>query len=178
MKCIMKDKMFRFGLVAVLALAPKEMLYADTATVNDMDLEEITTISEDVNWVELVAKANKEAKSEWNKSDSALERDLKNNLEKSGNIGEPLMIKSDSIFYRVYYTEQMFDLLNSLDNLKERLSEVFLYTKPYSSVETLFKLMAQYQRKLYVILISRDENRSRVISFSPNEYMLFGSKAK
>ena len=178
MKCIMKDRIFPFGLVAVLVLAPKEMLYAGTATVNNMALEEIAAISEDVNWVELVAKANEEAKLERKKSDSAIERDLKNNLEKSGNNDEPLIIKSDSIFYRVFYTEQMFDLLNSLDNLKERLSEVFLYTKPYSSVESLFKLMAQYQRKLHVLLISGDKNKSKVISFSPDEYMLFGSKAK
>lgn len=134
---------------------------------------------EDVNWEILVKKANEEAMSEWIKSESAFENDIKRNFDKWGNKGkEPLIIKNDSILYRLYYSEQVFDMLNSLNNLKERIGEVLLYSKMYNSVKTLLVTMAQHHKKLYIFMVSNERQRLQIISFSEDEYKEFGSKAE
>lgn len=131
----------------------------------------------DENWEKLIENANQELLSEWKFSDSPLESDLKHNLDKWGNTRKlPLMIKNDSIFYQIYYSEKVFDMLISLEDLKERINDVLLYTKPYNAVRTLFMTMAQNQKVLYVLLISNKKQRFHVIPFNANEYKLFGSK--
>lgn len=132
-----------------------------------------------VNWELLVKKANGEALSEWDKSESALEKDLKRNFDKWGNKDkEPFIIKNDSIFYRIYYSEQVFDMLNSLENLKGRLGEVLLYSKLYNSVKTLLVTMAQHNKQLYILMVSNERQRIQIIPYSEEEYKQFGSKAE
>ena len=134
---------------------------------------------DDANWELLVKKANEKAMSEWDKSESALEEDLKRNFNKWGNKGkEPLIIKNDTIFYRIYYSEQVFDMLSSLDNLKERLGEVLSYEKMYSSVKALLVKMAQYHKQLYILMVSNEKQRIQIISYNEEEYKQFGSKAE
>lgn len=134
---------------------------------------------DDANWELLVKKANEEAMSEWDKSESALEKDIKRNFDKWGNKGkEPFIIKNDTIFYRIYYSEQVFNMLSSLDNLKERLGEVLSYTKMYNSVKALLVKMAQHHKNLYILMVSNEKQRLQIIPFSEDEYKHFGSKAE
>ena len=131
-------------------------------------------IPDDVNWEVLVKKANEEAMSEWSKSESAIEKDIKRNLDKWGNKGkEPLTIKNDSIIYSIYYSEQVFDMLSRLDNLKERFGEVLLYTKLYNSVKILLGIMAQHHKDLYILMLSNEKQRFKIIPFSEEEYKIF-----
>lgn len=170
--------------LALIGISNEKCSAENLISTNDlcnthMEIINMESNYDEINWQTLVDKANEEAMSEWENSDSALEKDLKRNLDKWGNRGnEPLMIKNDSIFYRIYYSEQIFDAMNSLDNLKERLSEVFIYTKLYNSVSTLLITMSQHQKELYILMISNKKKRTKVVPFSADEYIQFGSKAK
>lgn len=140
--------------------------------------QENTTCSFDgggPNWTQLIEKANREALSKGDSVDNALERDLRRNLDNWGNKDqEPFYMHVDSIFYRVFYAENVFDLLAEVDDFKERFIEMQMYTKPYDAVQLLLNEMAEHNTTLYFLMVSQETNRKCLIPLYSNEYKLFG----
>ena len=134
---------------------------------------------EQPDWSRLIENANREALSSRDSSDSPLERDLKRNLDNWGNKDQvPFFMQSDSIFYRVYYAENVYDMLIGLADFKERFIEMQKYTKPFESVQVLLDAMARCEKTLFFIMVSQKSYRENVISLQSNDYILFGSKAE
>lgn len=134
---------------------------------------------DDEDWELLVKKANEDAISEWNKSKSALDKDTRRNLEKWGHRDkEPLIVKCDSIFFRVYYPEMSFDATVSHRKLKEILGELLQYRKINNTVKKVFDKMAQHNKELYFLMVSDEKKRIRIIPYGKEDYKRFGTKAK
>lgn len=134
---------------------------------------------DDEDWELLVKKANEDAISEWNKSKSALDKETIRNLEKWGHRDkEALIIKNDSIFFRVFYPEMSFDATVSRGKLKEILGELLQYRKINNTVKKVFDKMAQHNKELYFLMVSDEEQRIRIIPYGKEDYKRFGSKAK
>jgi len=130
------------------------------------------------NWSQLIVNANRKALSMRDSADNALERDLKRNLDSWGNKNmEPFYMHVDSIFYRVFYAENVFDLLAEVDDFKERFIKMQMYTRPYDAVQLLLNEMAEYNKTLYLLMVSKETNRQRMIPLDATDYKLFGIHA-
>lgn len=133
------------------------------------------SIVDQPNWTVLIDNANQESLSMRNVSDNALERDLKRNYDNWGNKDqEPFLMNEDSIILRIFYSETIFDLLTGLDDFKGRFVEMQMFTKPLVSVQLLLDKMEEYNKTLYLVVVSNERKRKCIISLDSTEYKLFG----
>ena len=108
-------------------------------------------------------------------SNNALEKDLKQTSDNWGNKDQDsFYMHEDSIFYRVFFAESIFNLLTVVDDFKERFIEMQMYTKPYDAVQLLLNEMAKHNKTLFYIMVSKESNRKRMIPLVATEYKLFG----
>ena len=144
--------------------------------------QEYTTrnpIGDNTNWIQLIDNANRKSLSMRDSSDNALEKDLKRNLDNWGNKDQkPFSMHMDSIFYRVFYAENIFNILTEVDDFKERFIEMQMYRQTYDAVQVLLNEMAEHNKTLYLLMVSKETNRQLMIPLYANEYKLFGIHAK
>lgn len=144
--------------------------------------QEYTTrnpIGDNTNWIQLIDNANRKSLSMRDSSDNALEKDLKRNLDNWGNKDQkPFYMHMDSIFYRVFYAENIFNILTEVDDFKESFIEMQMYIQPYDAVQVLLNEMAEHNKTLYLLMVSKETNRQLMIPLYANEYKLFGIHAK
>ena len=144
--------------------------------------QEYTTrnpIGDNTNWIQLIDNANRKSLSMRDSSDNALEKDLKRNLDNWGNKDQkPFYMHMDSIFYRVFYAENIFNILTEVDDFKERFIEMQMYRQTYDAVQVLLNEMAEHNKTLYLLMVSKETNRQLMIPLYANEYKLFGIHAK
>lgn len=144
--------------------------------------QEYTTrnpIGDNTNWIQLIDNANRKSLSMRDSSDNALEKDLKRNLDNWGNKDQkPFYMHMDSIFYRVFYAENIFNILTEVDDFKESFIEMQMYIQTYDAVQVLLNEMAEHNKTLYLLMVSKETNRQLMIPLYANEYKLFGIHAK
>lgn len=133
------------------------------------------SIEDKTNWIQLVDNANRQALSMRDSSNNALEKDLKQTSDNWGNKDQDsFYMHEDSIFYRVFFAESIFNLLTVVDDFKERFIEMQMYTKPYDAVQLLLNEMAKHNKTLFYLMVSKESNRKRMIPLVATEYKLFG----